>query len=881
MAATGPRPEEAGAFLGMVSDLLAVFDDAGAFLWCNAAWGETLGVPVGELVGSCALDRVHQDDAAEVAQLLVAAADGVEPHGAAHRWLTAEGTVRWVQWRALQCDEDGRRRGVAQDVTESRVREAALEAVEATTGAGTWYHELGTETVACSLAAHRVLGTDPASYDPHVTDMVVLYGPDGAARFAQAMDRLIEDGSPLDITLRRVSEGPRRRWVRVTGRAIRRHGRTVSLHGTLTDVSEHERAQRRLAHLEELLARADGGIASLSADGRISYANPRFSALLGWPGEDLAGQHLTAFIAHEQQPVVEVLLERLAAGAIEVGDATVGLQRADASMRYVQLNLGGGHDPGGALVEITTLMVDIDDQVRHEQELVRTQAQLHEAQVLAGSGTFRLDLVDGTLWWSPALKRVMGLDETEEPAYAEWLAAIPASAQPHVRQAYQRALEEQAPFEVTHPVVLRSGELRWIEQHGQLRSAEVGGRPALLYGTARDVTDQQQRQQRLLESEERLVRVLEATTDGWWDYRPATGETLYSDRFLALVGATPDELGTLEQAWERLVDDPDGAQRAALERAFSRRQHTFATRHMLLTTNGRRVPALVRAIIDYDARGRPARITGATTDLTEIEQASRAKDHFVAMVSHELRTPLTTLRGVIDTLREGRTGAMSEPADQLLAAAQRNGVRLERLITDLLTFEQLSQPEDLMNRRAVDLSQRMAAVVAEQEYYLDRHGVPARFRGPTDPVTVLADPDRIEQVALNLLTNAAHHATDQSTIEVEVHEDGLVTVDNDGPAIPQAFVEHLFEPFTQAECGDRRRPGGTGLGLAIAQRIVERHGGEIGYRRVDGRTRFWFRLPRTEGPTQPGQRSASRPRRPACPRPWPAGEPPTTGHRLW
>lgn len=855
MATKSPASVDPSGFAELVDELLVVMEADGAWRWVNAAWTRVLGCERSELDGTGYRRLLHPDDVASA----TAAFAGRGPRGAfeglEHRWRRRDGSYRWLRWTAVRVDDDATVRAVASDVTESLRGTLLAAALEEATGSGTWYHELGTEPVVCSPTVHAVLGTDPERYEARAADIPLLYGPDAAARLAAGMERLATEGEELDLTLPRHLPDGTTRWVRLTGHRIEHDGRPQAIYGTLADVSEAVLARQRLEHLERFIDRADGGLASLSPDGTITDANRRFASLVGRSGEQLVGQRLLALVVPEDRPLLERVLTQLTDGRTEAGEATVALEQRDGTARFARVNLGSGRHPDGRLAEVTVVAVDLDEQTRRGHDLVAAQAELYEAQVLAGFGHFQVDLVSGRLSWSPALKSLLGMAPDEEARFDEWIAAIPDEDRASVRDAYERAVRGEQDFAVTHRVVLPSGELRWIEQRGRIRFSPIDGAPLSMQGTASDVTSQRRHEEQLRASEQRLQRVLEATTDGWWDYDARTGETIYSERFLELAGAGAEQLGSLEQAWELLVDDPDGRNAAVLDEAFARQAQTLTLQHWFRHPRGHQLPVLIRAVIDYDDAGDYVRITGATTDLTEARQATIAKERFVATVSHELRTPLTAIRGVLETVLDGRTGPLPSDALALLEVAGRNTTRLRRIIDDLLTFERLRSTGEVCHGEPRDLAALIAEVVADQQAFLERHGAHAALQLPPHPVEVVADPIRIEQVVLNLLANAARYAVPGSPIRVQVCEDATVAVDNLGPPVPEEFADRLFEPFTQADSGDRRRPGGTGLGLAIAKRIVTDHGGDIGYERMEDHTRFWFRLPAQ----QPGGPAAAAP----------------------
>jgi signal transduction histidine kinase len=124
-------------------------------------------------------------------------------------------------------------------------------------------------------------------------------------------------------------------------------------------------------------------------------------------------------------------------------------------------------------------------------------------------------------------------------------------------------------------------------------------------------------------------------------------------------------------------------------------------------------------------------------------------------------------------------------------------------------------------------------------------GVRLEFAAGADPM-VLADADRIVQVSVNLLSNAAKFSPRQGAVDVMLEVlDGVarVVVTDCGPGVPDDFRDRMFQRFAQADASDRRQKGGTGLGLNICRSIVQDHRGRIDFRSVPGCTEFFFELP--------------------------------------
>jgi PAS domain S-box-containing protein len=212
----------------------------------------------------------------------------------------------------------------------------------------------------------------------------------------------------------------------------------------------------------------------------------------------------------------------------------------------------------------------------------------------------------------------------------------------------------------------------------------------------------------------------------------------------------------------------------------------------------------------------------------EAEQASRAKDAFLATVSHELRTPLTPILAWADLLHAGGLG--SSRTARAVSAIQRNARAQARLIDDLLDMSRIVAGEWRFELRPVDVTAVLRAALDVVRPAADAKGVVLAVTIPPRAATVSADPERLQQVFWNLASNAIKFTPRGGCVYVAVkHRDAdvEVSVQDTGEGIPREFLAEIFEPFRQADSTASRRHAGLGLGLAIVRALVERHGGRV------------------------------------------------------
>jgi signal transduction histidine kinase len=283
----------------------------------------------------------------------------------------------------------------------------------------------------------------------------------------------------------------------------------------------------------------------------------------------------------------------------------------------------------------------------------------------------------------------------------------------------------------------------------------------------------------------------------------------------------------------------------------------------------RRLRQLESAAIELGAGNLAARATPSGED--EIARVARAfnamaadlaardaalrtsgalRRQMIADVSHELKTPLTSMRGYLETLRMPEVQLAADQRTRYVETIERETHRLERIVEDLLDLARLESGGAGVNSR-VFATERMF------QHVVDRYALDARARDVTLTAGVDAradqisgDPDRLEQVISNLVSNALRHTPAGGTIELRAAAEGgqaWMTVTDSGGGIAPEHLPHVFDRFYKVDAA-RAAGSGSGLGLSIAKAIVERHGGTIDVASRPRLTRFTITLPQAADP---------------------------------
>jgi two-component system CheB/CheR fusion protein len=382
----------------------------------------------------------------------------------------------------------------------------------------------------------------------------------------------------------------------------------------------------------------------------------------------------------------------------------------------------------------------------------------------------------------------------------------------------------------------------------------IGGRTSGVVLTLIDISSLVAAQGEILQAQERFERVIAANQDGVWDWPDVKKEAMWwSPACYKLLGYEPGEIPARYSTWLDLIhpDDQERVRQTSLpmqDKCYVdlHREFEYRMRHKSKGYRWYRH----RAIVDYDAKGVPRRMTGSVGDIHERKCAEmrtkeevRRRDSFLAMLSHELRNPMGAVLNAIECLlarphdhHEGPTenggGAAWLPSVgfQATQIIERQTRHMARLLDDLLDVARFGQGKIEFRKEVVDLRELVDDVLEATRHMLDKKDQILRVAIGEEPLRVFADPARMKQMQVNLLTNASKYTPDSGDIWYDIDRDGeevLITVRDDGEGIPADFLQRVFDPFVQSNTTAARSAGGMGVGLSLTRSIVEAHDGTI------------------------------------------------------
>ena len=584
------------------------------------------------------------------------------------------------------------------------------------------------------------------------------------------------------------------------------------------------RSQR---NFKELIDSLDDVALAISLDGTLRTVNRRVAEIFGVSYSELVGHKLEEFLGAPLRTEASTNLERFLekrnwSGVVEV-------QLKNDSRRHYYDCVVNAIVKGGDVTGASVLARDVTGHREKEQRFTQLFESLQEGVYISSPDGKLLEV-------NPALVSILGYSSKEE------LLDLPPE---------QLGVEADG-----EPVLGRSGS-----QSGRTRTREIrlrkkdggvavcvdtstgvieGGKVIRYHGTLVDVTEKRALEHQLRRQEEFRRRLLESFPDLILVLDLKGQYTFVSARIGQLLGYGP------EQLLGKNVDDTEitSPELAALFRTVASGESKltsceYGSRHR----DGTWRTMLGMASPLLDAEGKPAGVIISVRDVTtekKLEQQIIQSERLAAMgqmiggFAHELNNPLTSILGMAELLQEG---GISEGARKQLAVLHQQARRAAEIVQNLQYFARPPAP----GRSPVDLNELVQRTVQMQAYPLRKSNITVDFLPETTIPAVVADPNQLMQVFLNLLLNAEQairESREKGTIRVRlgrgiagnlagdmaaIPDSVWIVFQDDGPGIAPENLAHIFDPFFTT-----KRPGrGTGLGLSICKTVLREHGGNI------------------------------------------------------
>jgi len=510
----------------------------------------------------------------------------------------------------------------------------------------------------------------------------------------------------------------------------------------------------------------------------------------------------------------------------------------DGSVRVLHSHWRVVADADGVPQRAIGIMVDDTETHELARSLGDAHARLALVADVAAVGAWRHDLKTGLMHYDEHAWRILGMlprpagwpiEEVRKLIHPDDLPAVVASA--------RSTLADGRPTDVEARYRHADGSWRYIMTRRSLQR-DAHGAPLAFVGVGLDVTDRKRTEAALQVANARIALAARGAGIGTWERDLVTGETFWDAQMFVLRGLEPSGQPPSDEEWLAIChpDDRDSVLSILSRAVVTGEPATYEFRIQRPDGQWRWLASRMQPV--RDAAGRVVRQTGVNWDVTEArvnelerqeriaaQRENRAKNQFLARMSHELRTPLNAMLGFTQ-LMQLEAGLPAGQRERLRHVSDA-GEHLLSLINDVLDLSRLESGEIRLRLEPVALDAAVRETLPLVEREAQARGV-AVTCGGLDAV-VRADPTRLRQVLLNLLSNGIKYNRDGGRVHLEATKEGdrvRLVVRDSGRGLEAAQLAHLFEPFNRLGI-EREGIDGTGVGLAIVKSLVEAMGGRV------------------------------------------------------
>jgi len=345
-----------------------------------------------------------------------------------------------------------------------------------------------------------------------------------------------------------------------------------------------------------------------------------------------------------------------------------------------------------------------------------------------------------------------------------------------------------------------------------------------------------------LEADVALV-ALDSANVGIWIMDAVSGQFLPSKRTKVLFGFNADEELSFEQAMNCIEQRNQRTVRKAIENAIGKKTSLYIECPVLIPAEQKQRWLSITGGFGSSETGN-SYFSGIVIDITEQKQNEMRRSKFIGMVSHELKTPLTALKAYVQLLSNWAKKQKDNFTIGALSKVEKQVKKMLNMINGLLSLSGAEAGKIHLTKQEFSMTGLIDEVIGETMFLTSSHQI---IRMPCEPILVSADKDKIEQVLVNLLSNAAKYSEKDLPIEIlcGVNNNFVeVAIKDQGMGISAEDAKHLFQPHYRVQREETEKIAGFGIGLYLCSEIVKRHNGKIWVESQPGKgSAFKFTLP--------------------------------------
>ena len=710
----------------------------------------------------------------------------------------------------------------------------------------------------CNASACQLLGRSLAAVLGQ--DDTALFPPEEARRIMEGDRQVMAADTPQTQEEYLTCHGEARTFLSTKAPVRDAEGRVVGLLSIARDITERKKAELALLESEQryrdLVEHANSIILRWTRDGRVTFLNEYGQKFFGYSAAELVGQHVVGTLVPESDSTrrdLRPLMDQICAHPEAFEQNTNENMRRNGQRVWIAWTNKLVRDEQGQVKEILSIGSDVTERRLVLEALRQSEEQFRLIMDNLTDLVAVLDLEGRRLYNSPSYTKLLGDPELLVGTCS--FEQIHPEDRERVRETFRETIRTGLGQRMEYRLVDQEGQVRHIESQGSvIRDARAQVTKVLV--VSRDITERRRAEETLRESEIRYRFLFEQNPMPMLIYERGSFQLLaVNEAFLRHYGYSHAEALAL-----RLTDlypEEEKSKIAAVAARLQGHAHVGEWRHR--KRDGTFI-TIVASSHDLNYQGREARVA-VMTDITErkraeqelqaardgleervrertaelalakerAESADRTKSAFLATMSHELRTPLNSIIGFTGLMLQGLAGPLNPEQSKQLRMVKESGQHLLALINDVLDISKIEAGQIEIAAAPFEVPQAIEKVVQTVTPLADKKRLPVLTRIAPEVGRMASDRRRVEQILLNLVSNALKF-TERGHVLITARLDSGVlrlAVTDTGLGIKPEDLGKLFEPFRQLDTGLTRQHEGTGLGLAICKRLAERLGGAI------------------------------------------------------
>jgi len=626
----------------------------------------------------------------------------------------------------------------------------------------------------------------------------------------------------------------------LSGTAVKDNsGRTVGLSGVGRDITRRMDAEENLRKSKNLLQgvfdAVDEAIFILDAeDRRIVSCNRAIKRIFGYEPGEIEGSSIG--ILHQSDESYESFRKDVFNALDRNGVFRGGyfLRRRDGSVFPSEHTVTELRDEEGTRTGVVSLIRDVSERFRAEEKLRRSEKSLAEAQRIAHIGNWDWDIRTSELFWSDEVFRIFGFSPQEfEITYDAFIERVYTEDVEHVKAAIDRALKGKEDYHIEHRILRDDGQLRHLEEHGEVIFDSESGEPVRMIGVVQDISEKKQ----VEEDRVRLVAAVESAEDAIVITGPQCTIHYVNPAWERLTGYAEDEV-----IGENIHRLPEESMHLEIEEEI----HNTLAREGIwkgqLTSKNREGNSYLEDRTISPVYGNDGEIINYVhiirniTDKKRLESIAEAVSssnnigQIFSGIRHEIGNPVNSCKMTLSMIQSNIEKYPKPAIQEYLQRVLEELGRVEFLLQSIKSYSMFER----LTLKNIELSdfieQFLSLVRTEQEH----KGIRIETRMEQGIGCCTADPRALQQVMINLFSNAsdACEGRQEAVISISVNSEGdnvRICIRDNGCGMTEEEMKYLFRPFYTT------KKKGTGLGMVIARKLLAKMNGSLRMNSIKGK----------------------------------------------